>query len=68
MVSQQRSVLFPQRTSWLRQKIASQVYTTDVSLVQKDTDRDYYMSASEAKVYGLIDEVILPIADSDTSD
>jgi ATP-dependent Clp protease protease subunit len=26
--------------------------------VQKDTDRDYFMSAQEAKDYGLIDEVI----------
>jgi ATP-dependent Clp protease protease subunit len=28
--------------------------------IQKDTDRDYFMSAQEAKDYGLIDEVILP--------
>ena len=28
--------------------------------VQKDTDRDYFMSANEAKEYGIIDEVILP--------
>ncbi len=28
--------------------------------VQKDTDRDYFMSAPEAKSYGLIDEVIVP--------
>jgi ATP-dependent Clp protease protease subunit len=27
--------------------------------IQKDTDRDYFMSASEAKEYGLIDEVIV---------
>jgi ATP-dependent Clp protease protease subunit len=27
--------------------------------VQKDTDRDYFMSAQEAKDYGLIDEVIV---------
>ncbi|MFH0826404.1 MAG: ATP-dependent Clp endopeptidase proteolytic subunit ClpP [Candidatus Omnitrophota bacterium] len=26
--------------------------------IQKDTDRDYFMSAAESKVYGLIDEVI----------
>ncbi|MEN6547741.1 MAG: ATP-dependent Clp protease proteolytic subunit [Armatimonadia bacterium] len=25
--------------------------------IEKDTDRDYYMSASEAKAYGLVDEV-----------
>ncbi len=28
--------------------------------VQKDTDRDYFMSAQEAKDYGLVDEVIIP--------
>lgn len=28
--------------------------------VVKDTDRDYFMSAEEAKNYGLIDEVIMP--------
>lgn len=27
--------------------------------VQKDTDRDFFMSAAEAKEYGLVDEVIL---------
>jgi len=36
------------------------VYHTGQSLdrIQKDTDRDYFMSAQEAKEYGLIDEVI----------
>lgn len=28
--------------------------------IQKDTDRDYFMSAQESKEYGLIDEVIIP--------
>ncbi len=28
--------------------------------VEKDTDRDFYMSPSEAKEYGLIDEVLVP--------
>jgi len=28
--------------------------------LQKDTDRDYFMSAQESKEYGLIDEVIVP--------
>ncbi|OGX40298.1 MAG: ATP-dependent Clp endopeptidase, proteolytic subunit ClpP [Omnitrophica WOR_2 bacterium RIFCSPLOWO2_01_FULL_41_12] len=27
--------------------------------IQKDTDRDYFMSAQEAKEYGIIDEVII---------
>ena len=28
--------------------------------IEKDTDRDFYLSADEAKTYGLIDEVINP--------
>ena len=28
--------------------------------VRKDTERNYYMSADEAKAYGIIDEVFLP--------
>ena len=28
--------------------------------IEKDTDRDYFMSAEEAKAYGVIDEVIYP--------
>ena len=31
--------------------------------VQKDTDRDYFMSAQESKDYGLVDGVILHIGD-----
>jgi ATP-dependent Clp protease protease subunit len=29
-----------------------------VEQVEKDTDRDYFMSAHEAKAYGLVDEVV----------
>lgn len=29
-----------------------------IAAIEKDTDRDFYMSAAEAKKYGLIDEVI----------
>ena len=29
-----------------------------IEMVEKDTDRDFYMTAEEAKQYGLIDEVI----------
>ena len=29
-----------------------------VEKVKRDSDRDYYMSAQEAKEYGLIDEVL----------
>jgi ATP-dependent Clp protease protease subunit len=27
--------------------------------IEKDTDRDYFMGAGEAKEYGLIDEVVI---------
>ena len=30
----------------------------DLKKVEKDTDRDYYMSAEEAVEYGIIDQVI----------
>ena len=33
----------------------------DVSRIEKDTDRDYFMSAEEAKAYGLVDEVVVNI-------
>ena len=29
-----------------------------IEQLEKDSDRDYYMSAEEAKEYGLVDEVI----------
>ena len=29
-----------------------------ISKIEKDTDRDFYLSASEAKKYGLIDEIV----------
>jgi ATP-dependent Clp protease protease subunit len=30
----------------------------NIKKIEKDTDRDYFMSADEAKKYGLIDEII----------
>jgi ATP-dependent Clp protease protease subunit len=41
-------------------EILSQHTGQSLEKVQKDTDRDYFMSAQEAKDYGLIDEVIFP--------
>lgn len=32
----------------------------DIERIAKDTDRDFYMSASEAKEYGLVDEIVQP--------
>lgn len=31
-----------------------------ISKIEKDTDRDYYMTAEEALKYGIIDEIIVP--------
>lgn len=39
-------------------KIISERTGQPLKKVEKDTDRDYYMSAEEAKAYGIIDEVI----------
>ncbi|MBI3252971.1 MAG: ATP-dependent Clp endopeptidase proteolytic subunit ClpP [Candidatus Omnitrophica bacterium] len=33
----------------------------EVAKIEKDTDRDYFMSAEEAKAYGLVDEVVVNI-------
>lgn len=33
----------------------------EVSKIEKDSDRDYFMSAEEAKAYGLVDEVVINI-------
>jgi ATP-dependent protease ClpP protease subunit len=37
-----------------------------IEKIEKDTDRDYYMTAYEAKEYGLIDEVVEKKSDSAT--
>jgi len=39
-------------------KILSKHTGQSLSKIEKDTDRDFYLSADEAKKYGLIDEVI----------
>lgn len=45
-------------------KILAKNTKKTVEQLTKDSDRDYYMSAEEAKKYGLIDNVLLPkIAD-----
>jgi len=37
----------------------------DIDKIHTDTDRDYFMSADEAKLYGLVDEVITAIKTTD---
>ncbi len=39
-------------------KILASHTKQDIAKVEKDTDRDYYMTADEAKAYGIVDEVI----------
>lgn len=39
-------------------KIISQHTGKSVEQVERDADRDYYMTAAEAKAYGLVDEVV----------
>jgi ATP-dependent Clp protease protease subunit len=41
-------------------RILSEHTGKSVEQVEKDADRDYYMSAEEAKAYGLVDEVVQP--------
>lgn len=44
-------------------KILSQHTQQDVEKITKDSDRDFFMNAQEAKDYGLIDEVIIKQAE-----
>jgi ATP-dependent Clp protease protease subunit len=41
-------------------KILSKNTGKPLAQVEKDTDRDFYMSADEAKKYGIIDEIYKP--------
>lgn len=42
-------------------KILSKNTGKSVSQIEKDSDRDYYMNAEEAKKYGLVDDIIQKI-------
>lgn len=42
-------------------EILSEHTGQNLEKIQRDTDRDYFMSAQEAKEYGIIDEVIIPV-------
>jgi ATP-dependent Clp protease protease subunit len=39
-------------------RILSEHTGKPIDQVEKDADRDYYMTAEEAKAYGLVDEVV----------
>jgi ATP-dependent Clp protease protease subunit len=47
------------RTKENLNKILSKNTGKPIAQVEKDSDRDYYLSAEEAKKYGLVDEIIM---------
>ena len=47
-----------QRTREKLNKILSERTGQPIETIEKDTERDHYMTAEEAKEYGLIDEVM----------
>jgi ATP-dependent Clp protease protease subunit len=47
--------------------IISDATGKEIRTVEKDCDRDYFMSADEAKLYGLVDEVVYQQKDIKTS-
>jgi ATP-dependent Clp protease protease subunit len=46
------------KTRDLLNKILAKHTGQKISKVQEDTDRDYFMSASEAVKYGIVDKII----------
>jgi ATP-dependent Clp protease protease subunit len=46
------------RTKETLNKILAKNTGKTFAQVEKDSDRDYYMSADEAKKYGLIDDIV----------
>ena len=55
-ITLRESIYLKQRLNEILSKNTGQ----DISKIEKDADRDYWMSAEEAKKYGLIDEVRVP--------
>ena len=55
-ITLRESIYLKQRLNEILSKNTGQ----DISKIEKAADRDYWMSAEEAKKYGLIDEVIFP--------
>jgi ATP-dependent Clp protease protease subunit len=48
------------RTREMLNKILCETTGKDMATIERDTDRDFFMSAQEAKEYGLVDEVLVP--------
>lgn len=47
------------RTKAKMNRILSENTGKDIAVIERDTDRDFYMSAEEARIYGLIDKVFV---------
>ena len=48
------------RTREMLNKILCETTGKDMPTIERDTDRDFFMSAHEAREYGLVDEVLVP--------
>jgi len=46
------------KTKKILNTILSEQTNKDLSVIEKDTDRDFYMDTNEAKEYGLIDNIL----------
>ena len=49
-------------------QILAEATDQPLKCIERDTDRDFFMSAEEAKKYGLIDDVLVPIREEDKDD
>ena len=48
------------RTRAILNNILCEKTGKDLATIERDTDRDFFMSATEAKAYGIVDEVLVP--------
>ena len=56
------------KTRDMLNRILAQHCGQDVDRVAKDTDRDYYMNAGEAKEYGIVDDILTKPESTDDDD
>ncbi|MEW6236040.1 MAG: ATP-dependent Clp endopeptidase proteolytic subunit ClpP [Candidatus Omnitrophota bacterium] len=49
-------------------KIVSFHTGQDIARIEKDTDRDYFLSPEESKEYGIIDSIFVPLTKEDKKD
>ena len=57
------------KTREVLNRVLSEHTGKDIKKIAEDTDRDYYMSAEDAKEYGIVDEVITkPVGDDEDDD